>query len=91
MTLRQLAVSCAAFTALIVLGASGLTAREIHVAKTGSDSGSGDRGSPYITINKAASVAQPGDVVVVHQGIYREWVKPVRGGTGEGKRTLSKP
>ena len=62
------------------------TAREIHVDKTGNDSGAGDAGSPYATIGKAAELAQPGDTVTVHAGTYREWVKPPRGGTGEEQR-----
>jgi len=70
----------------VACGAEGLLAREIHVAKTGSDSGSGSRGAPYVTIGKAARVAQPGDIVTVHTGTYREWVKPARGGTGEKQR-----
>jgi len=67
-------------------GGEDLPAREIHVAKTGSDSASGAQASPYLTIGKAAQVAQPGDTVTVHAGTYREWVKPVRGGTSEAKR-----
>ncbi len=76
----------AACVAAMALVASNAPAREIHVAKTGSDSGSGEPGSPYLTISKAASVAQPGDTVTVHAGTYREWVKPVRGGSSEEKR-----
>jgi len=72
--------------ATITLVASNAFAREIHVAKTGCDSGSGDRNSPYRTIGKAAAAALPGDVVTVHAGTYREWVKPVRGGTSEEER-----
>ena len=79
-------LSMVVFLAMTVLIASGGPAREIHVAATGSDSGSGDQGSAYLTINKAASVAQPGDTVTVHEGTYREWVKPVRGGADESKR-----
>jgi dienelactone hydrolase len=60
--------------------------REIHVSKAGSDSVSGSDAQPYLTINKAASVAEPGDTVIVHAGTYREWVKPARGGTDDGKR-----
>ena len=70
----------------IVLGAPAVSAREIHVATTGNDSGPGSRGNPCLTIGKAASAAQPGDTVVVHAGTYREWVKPPRGGTGEDRR-----
>jgi hypothetical protein len=69
-----------------VLVASGATARDIHVAKDGNDSGSGSETSPYLTINKAAAVAQAGDTVTVHAGTYREWVKPVRGGTSKEAR-----
>jgi hypothetical protein len=86
MKLRSWIISIAACIAVIVLGDSGVAAREIHVAKTGSDSGSGNQSGPYLTINKAASVAQPGDTVIVHAGTYREWVIPVRGGSGESKR-----
>jgi len=70
----------------VASGGSDVWAREIHVAKTGSDSAAGSQTRPYITINKAASVAQRGDTVIVHTGTYREWVKPVRSGTGESKR-----
>ena len=70
----------------VIFGSEGISAREIHVSKTGSDSASGSYGQPYLTINKAASVAQPGDTVTVHAGTYREWVKPIRGGTDDSKR-----
>jgi len=71
---------------LIASEGSEIWAREIHVAKRGSDSASGSYTHPYLTINKAASVAQPGDTMIVHAGTYREWVKPVRGGAGESER-----
>ena len=86
MTHRLWTSSCAVFVAAIALVATNVLAREIHVGTTGDDSGSGDHGSPYLTIGKAASIALPGDVVTVHAGTYREWVKPARGGTGEEKR-----
>ena len=49
---------------------------EYHVAKNGSDLGKGTKEDPFLTINRAASLAQPGDTVIVHEGVYREWVKP---------------
>ncbi|MCJ7673628.1 MAG: right-handed parallel beta-helix repeat-containing protein [Sedimentisphaerales bacterium] len=70
----------------VIFGSEGISAREIHVSKGGSDSASGSHARPYLTINKAASVAQPGDTVTVHAGTYREWVKPIHGGTDDGKR-----
>ncbi|MFI0943891.1 discoidin domain-containing protein [Streptomyces sp. NPDC021020] len=60
--------------------------RVIHVAKNGNDGNAGTQASPYLTINHAAQVAQPGDTVVVHAGLYRETVKPARGGTDEQHR-----
>jgi alpha-N-arabinofuranosidase len=61
-------------------------ANEIHVSKKGDDSNSGGPGDPLLTISRAASIAKPGDRVVIHAGTYREWVKPPRGGTGENAR-----
>jgi len=58
----------------------------LHVAVTGSDLADGSAESPLRTINKAAALARPGDVVQVHAGTYREWVKPVRGGLSDSRR-----
>ena len=71
---------------VVILGGASALSREIHVAENGSDSDPGSQAHPYRTINRAASVAEPGDIVTVHAGTYREWVKPTRGGSGEGKR-----
>lgn len=51
-----------------------------HVAKNGSDYNEGTKNCPFLTIQRAADVAAAGDMVVVHAGVYREWVKPVCGG-----------
>ena len=59
-------------------------AAEIHVSRTGSDANDGSSGSPLKTIRAAANKAQPGDMVTVHGGIYREEINPPRGGV-EGK------
>ncbi len=58
----------------------------IHVAKTGDDSNDGSQKSPLLTINAASKVAMPGDLILVHEGTYREWVKPERGGIAVDKR-----
>src|SRR3954451_2585227 len=57
-----------------------------HVAKTGSDIEDGSEASPFLTINRAAAVAQAGDTIVVHAGEYREWVTPQRGGLSDTRR-----
>ncbi|WP_433890407.1 discoidin domain-containing protein [Streptomyces sp. CA-111067] len=70
----------------ITAQAAAAAPRVIHVAKNGSDSNAGTQASPYLTINHAAQEAQPGDTVMVHSGLYRETVKPARGGTDESHR-----
>ncbi|MFP4661996.1 MAG: right-handed parallel beta-helix repeat-containing protein [Halanaerobiales bacterium] len=57
-----------------------------HVAKNGSDSAEGTKQDPFLTINKAASIAQAGDTIVVHEGVYREWVKPRNTGLSNKRR-----
>jgi len=49
------------------------------------DSNPGTKELPFLTINKAAQVLQPGERVVVMAGVYREHVDPARGGTGPDK------
>ena len=49
-------------------------------ARNASDENDGSKGAPFKTISKAASVLVAGEAVEVHKGIYREWVKPERGG-----------
>jgi hypothetical protein len=49
-----------------------------HPAATDAGPGTADR--PFRTITAAALVAEPGDTVRVHEGIYRERVAPVRAG-----------
>lgn len=61
---------------------------DIHVAKHGSDSDDGSPDRPLETVNEAARRARPGDTVVVHEGIYREWVRPPHGGLGNNRRIV---
>jgi alpha-N-arabinofuranosidase len=63
-------------------------AAEYLVAKTGDDANDGSAEAPFLTIGRAAQQAQPGDVVTVKGGIYREWVNPPRGGTAEAQRIV---
>ncbi len=77
-------------TAILVAGiiafAGVARAAEIHVATSGSDSNPGTRSAPLRTIQRAADLARPGDVITVHQGVYRERVSPARGGESETRR-----
>ncbi|WP_236683761.1 right-handed parallel beta-helix repeat-containing protein [Demequina flava] len=63
-----------------------LMATELHVSKSGSDRADGSADAPFLTINHAAAVAMPGDTVIVHEGVYREWVRPQRAGLSETRR-----
>lgn len=47
-----------------------------HVSKQG----------PLKTIQSAANLAVAGDTIIVHEGIYREWVEPQNGGLSEDER-----
>lgn len=47
------------------------------------DANSGTVREPLATINAAARRARPGDTVRVMPGVYREWVRPARGGTAD--------
>lgn len=61
-----------------------------HVAKTAnaSDRGKGDEANPFLTLNKAASVAKEGDTVIVHTGTYRETLRPANSGTAANPITF---
>ena len=50
-------------------------------ASNANDNGPGDRTRPFKTIGKAAEVLMPGERVVIAEGIYRECVRPARGGS----------
>ncbi len=69
-------------------GANVPSGREYHVSVQGDDAGDGSPARPLRTISAAARLAQPGDVVTVHQGTYRERVDPPRGGTSDDARIV---
>jgi len=66
--------------------AAAVQAAEFQVAPSGSDGNPGTSRAPFRTIQHAADVAQPGDVVTVHAGVYRERVTPPRGGWSDTQR-----
>lgn len=78
-------------TALTIMAACVFTGcvntNEYHVSTSaGLDGNPGTRLKPFKTISAAASIAQPGDTVTVHEGVYRERINPPRGGESEKKR-----
>ncbi len=63
-------------------------AGEVHVAVGGNDANAGTQAAPVRTIQRAAEMAQAGDMITIHQGIYRERVNPPRGGESDAKRIV---
>jgi len=63
-------------------------AAEFHVSTSGKDTNAGTQAAPLRTIQRAADLAHPGDVVTVHKGIYRERISPPRGGESDTKRIV---
>ncbi|MBX7258069.1 MAG: carbohydrate-binding protein [Candidatus Hydrogenedentes bacterium] len=84
---------CSGLPILAIILTTSLTslsvfAKEIHVSKSGDDKNDGSPTAPYKTISAAAAVAQPGDTITVHEGVYRERVNPPRGGESDSKRIV---
>ena len=83
--MKKVKILLTIFTLVCVFEAD---AKEYHVAKTGSDKNEGSSISPFLTIQAAADIAQPGDIITVHEGIYRERINPPCGGTSNTKRII---
>ena len=62
--------------------------REYHVSPRGNDQNTGSPSRPLKTISAAAALARAGDVITVHEGIYRERIAPPRGGLSDAKRIV---
>ena len=60
---------------------------KIYVNGKAGHDGNGTEQMPFLHINDAAKIAQPGDEVLVAPGIYREYVDPVHAGTEENRIT----
>jgi len=73
-----------------VLGRQSL-ADTYHVAQTSSasDQNKGAEIAPWRTISHAAKQVKPGDTVLIHEGVYREWVAPSVSGTPEAPITFA--
>ncbi|MDF7824822.1 carbohydrate-binding protein [Pontiellaceae bacterium B12227] len=61
---------------------------EYHVSANGNDANAGSLSDPFKTISKRAEAAQPGDVITVHEGVYREEINPARGGLSDKQRIV---
>src|SRR5580765_1072157 len=68
-------------TSLLVPSAWGREWFVRQADQAASDTADGSADHPLRSINAAAQLAQPGDLVTVGAGIYHEWVSPARGGT----------
>ncbi|MEQ8212162.1 MAG: right-handed parallel beta-helix repeat-containing protein [Lacipirellulaceae bacterium] len=81
---RQVLLACGCvFVALSLIPNSHATT--FYVSTGGEDSNPGTSEDPLRTISRGAVLAQPGDTVIVREGVYRERVAPPRGGE-PGKR-----
>ncbi|MDX2432346.1 MAG: right-handed parallel beta-helix repeat-containing protein, partial [Bacteroides sp.] len=67
---------------------TGSLVREYHVTKNGSDENTGTVDKPFLSIQKAANMAQAGNVITVHKGVYRERVNPQHGGSSDDNRII---
>jgi len=74
--------------AIVLTTPAALHAAEFHVAVTGKDTAPGTVSAPLRTIQRGADLAQPGDVITVHAGVYRERISPPRGGESDTKRII---
>jgi hypothetical protein len=80
--------SCLSLLGLVALPWLGIQAAEFHVDPRGNDAGRGTKAAPFKTIQRAANLAQPGDTITVHEGVYRERINPPRGGSSDSQRIV---
>jgi alpha-N-arabinofuranosidase len=73
---------------LLTVAVSVASAREYHVSASGNDLHKGTAAKPLRTISAASRLAQPGDVITVHGGVYRERINAPRGGESDRKRIV---
>ena len=64
---------------IIVLTSSGFTGK-IYVSNNSDEIQNGTKQFPYSSIGQASKIAQPGDTILVLEGVYRERVTPSRSG-----------
>ncbi len=77
-----------AIIVVLAVAVSVASAREYYVSVDGNDQHKGTATKPLRTISAAARSARPGDVITVHEGVYRERINPIRGGKSDKKRIV---
>jgi hypothetical protein len=75
-----------AYLCLLATTAAGQTL--LYVSPSGSDANPGTAALPFQTIGKAAQVVNPGDTVMVENGVYHEALNLTRGGTANAYVTF---
>ena len=61
----------------------------IHVSqKNGSENGDGSETNPFLRIEQAIPFATPGTKVLIHEGVYRETVRPIYSGISEKEMVM---
>ena len=73
---------------MLMLAGAMTSGKDYHVSVKGNDTNDGSAVNPLKTIRAAAQLAQPGDAITVHQGVYREQINPPRGGTSDQSRIV---
>uniref|UniRef100_UPI00404841CB DUF1565 domain-containing protein n=1 Tax=Mariniflexile sp. TaxID=1979402 RepID=UPI00404841CB len=76
------------FIALMTIFTLNAEATEYHVSVNGNDNNKGTAAEPFKTISAAAKIARAGDIITVHDGIYRERVNPIYGGANHLNRIV---
>ncbi len=71
---------------LLIVTTSSVLAREYHVSTSGNDQANGSAAEPVRNIAAAVTRARPGDVITIHEGVYRERINPQRGGESDALR-----
>ncbi|MBW2278435.1 MAG: hypothetical protein JRF63_13160, partial [Deltaproteobacteria bacterium] len=59
-----------------------------HVSPDGDDDNIGSEASPFATVGRGLQEAGPGDVVLLHEGVYHEEIEILTGGTDSAPITI---
>ncbi|GEM_PF-1937324 len=65
----------------VVLFSHSVLSADYYTAQNGADTNIGSETAPFRTIQKGASVIQPGDTLYIKEGVYNERVIPLQSGT----------